>query len=350
MSFPLSPSNNQTAVLNGQTYIYSSSNSAWTRVTQYVTATTSLIVTGTTPTNSTVTGALQVVGGVGIGGGVYVGSVSTFTNQVNITANIPSAFGISTGSLVVTGGIYATGASWHSGIYGSNISSGAQIVLNNAGSSFGQIGTFAFSTNTSIQYVPANQQVWYLGLGSLAGGPTVTSLTWSSSGTVAIPGTNAFSVSTSTNTGALTVAGGVGIGGGLFVGGTVTATNFILNGYQVSTSTSGGSGAVSVSVQSTITNASFYPLFVSANNSTPTALPEYTTSTFSINPSTGVVTHSSTVASTSTLTGALTVAGGVGIGGSVYVGNRVGFVGTTNASVVYQFYNTTTNSLDTVFG
>jgi hypothetical protein len=44
-------------------------------------------------------------------------------------------------------------------------------------------------------------------------------------------------ISASTNTGALTVAGGVGIAGGAYVGGTVTATNFILNGYQVSTGT-----------------------------------------------------------------------------------------------------------------
>jgi hypothetical protein len=39
----------------------------------------------------------------------------------------------------------------------------------------------------------------------------------------------------STLTGALTVAGGMGIGGGLTVGGIITATNFIVNGYAVST-------------------------------------------------------------------------------------------------------------------
>ena len=53
--------------------------------------------------------------------------------------------------------------------------------------------------------------------------------------------------------------------------------------------------------------------------------------------------------STSTTTGALTVKGGIGVGGSVYVWNRVGFVNTSNQSVVYLIYNTSTNSLDTVF-
>ena len=49
-------------------------------------------------------------------------------------------------------------------------------------------------------------------------------------------------------------------------------------------------------------------------------------------------------------TGALKVTGGVGVGDSVYVKNRVGFTNSTNISVVYQVYNETSNSLDTVFG
>ena len=93
-----------------------------------------------------------------------------------------------------------------------------------------------------------------------------------------------------TNTGALQVVGGIGVGGGGYFGGVVTATNFILNGYQVSTSTSGGS-AGGVTVSSTITNASFYPVFVSVNTTTPTALPEFTTSSFTINPGSGLVGH-----------------------------------------------------------
>jgi hypothetical protein len=61
-------------------------------------------------------------------------------------------------------------------------------------------------------------------------------------------------------------------------------------------------------------------------------------------------TVSSTAQSVSTTTGALVVAGGVGVGNNVYVGGRVGYVNTANVSVIYQYYNASANSLDTVFG
>ena len=59
-----------------------------------------------------------------------------------------------------------------------------------------------------------------------------------------------------------------------------------------------------------------------------------------------------TTASTTSTTGALTVAGGVGVTGNVYVGSgsKVGFVNASDVSVVYQYYNSATNSLDTIFG
>ena len=45
-----------------------------------------------------------------------------------------------------------------------------------------------------------------------------------------------------------------------------------------------------------------------------------------------------------------TTSSGVATGGNIYSGGRVGFVGTQSTSVVYQYYNTLTNSLDFVFG
>ena len=64
----------------------------------------------------------------------------------------------------------------------------------------------------------------------------------------------------------------------------------------------------------------------------------------------GAITVSDSTASTTKTTGALKVTGGVGVGDSVYVGNRMGYVNSSNVSVVYQFYNSATGSLDTVFG
>ena len=80
MSYPISPTNGQTAVLNGLTYSFSTSTQAWTRIAQSVTATTSLVISSTTPTYSTATGALQVAGGVGVAGGLFVGGTITATN------------------------------------------------------------------------------------------------------------------------------------------------------------------------------------------------------------------------------------------------------------------------------
>ena len=43
---------------------------------------------------------------------------------------------------------------------------------------------------------------------------------------------------------------------------------------------------------------------------------------------------------------------GLGVAGNIYVGSgsKVGFVNASNVSVVYQVYNATAGSLDTVFG
>jgi hypothetical protein len=57
--------------------------------------------------------------------------------------------------------------------------------------------------------------------------------------------------------------------------------------------------------------------------------------------------------STSNVTGAVVVAGagGLGVGGNVYVGNRVGYVwGANSVSSAYTYFNSVTNSIDTVFG
>ena len=48
--------------------------------------------------------------------------------------------------------------------------------------------------------------------------------------------------------------------------------------------------------------------------------------------------------------GTLVVSGGVGVSDSVYVGNRIGFAYSNNISVMYQFYNQATGTMDVVFG
>jgi len=77
MSFPASPTNGQSAVINGITYTYSTSTVSWTRQLTANTSTsvyTSFVnILNTTPSVSTSTGALIVSGGIGAGGNSYIG-------------------------------------------------------------------------------------------------------------------------------------------------------------------------------------------------------------------------------------------------------------------------------------
>jgi len=196
-------------------------------------------------------------------------------------------------------------------------------------------------------------------------------------GTMVVYGTSTFAsvvASTSPQTGAITVGGGVGVGGDIFVGGKQTVQSTVL-------STSTSSGALQVRGGVGIAGGMYIGTDSYVNNSlilTTATVDLYATKTSilagtdtAVNTSTGIVTIwntstlqsvtsrgnstnnaisiTNTTVSTSTTTGALKISGGIGVADSVYVGNKVGFVGTTKASRVYQYYNAATDSLDTVF-
>ena len=61
-------------------------------------------------------------------------------------------------------------------------------------------------------------------------------------------------------------------------------------------------------------------------------------------------TFTTTTPSTNATSGAVEIVGGLGVYGNVYTGGVVGYSNSANVSVVYQIYNETTDSLDTVFG
>ena len=131
-------------------------------------------------------------------------------------------------------------------------------------------------------------------------------------------GNGTLSITTTTNassttTGALIVAGGAGIGRDLYVGGTIYGT--------ISGTLTGNAATVSA-IQRT-TSADHFLTFVDSNNASATAESLYTTSSVTVNPSTGEVDILSNLASTSTTTGALVVTGGVGIGRDLWVGAGV---------------------------
>ena len=246
----------------------------------------SIAIQHTTASNSTLTGALVVAGGVGIGGALYVNTAS-FIN-------------------------------------------GAQILTTATVNQYASQTTIFAGTDTAVDANTGAVTVWNTSTLQTVTGRGATT-------TNAISITNTTS-STSTTTGALTVTGGVGVRGSLYAG------NIYSNGALVLTS-AGGSGYVSTINAGTDT----------AVSTSTGAIVVWNTSTLQTVTSRGSSTNvalslTNTTASTGTTTGALTVSGGVGVGGSVYVGNRVGFTNASNVSAVYQYYNTATNSLDTVFG
>jgi hypothetical protein len=84
MAFPISPSNGQTAIVNNTSYTYNAAQGTWTATQAGVS--TPITISASTVSNSTTTGALQVVGGVGVQGNVYAANVgfadSTVMNTV----------------------------------------------------------------------------------------------------------------------------------------------------------------------------------------------------------------------------------------------------------------------------
>ena len=179
MSFPTSPTNGQTAVINNITYQYSTSSNAWTRLAGQVTSTNTLQVYGTNATTSTTTGALQVVGGVGIGGGAVVGGTVSATNFI---------------------------------LNGYQVSTSSALTVQYAGNALGTASTLNFATGTTA---------------TIAGGVVTIQATapTSANNLNVTSGVQTYS----TNSGALTVQGGIGVSGGIFAGGIITATTFVGN-------------------------------------------------------------------------------------------------------------------------
>ena len=116
MSFPISPTNGQLALLNGITYTFNSTDNAWVRAVGALTATAYLAISDSTVSTSTTTGALTVTGGVGIGGNInfggnlyqngllFTGSSTSTTSTFSIF-NTTSSTSTTTGALTVTGGV-----------------------------------------------------------------------------------------------------------------------------------------------------------------------------------------------------------------------------------------------------
>ena len=126
-----------------------------------------------------------------------------------------------------------------------------------------------------------------------------------------------------------------------------TTTNALTIGTGLSGTSFNGSSAVTIAIDSTVATLTGTQTLTNKTLTSPTINSGALSGTF-----TGAPTFSDTTASTSSTTGAVKIGGGLGVVGNIYVGSasKVGYVNASNVSVVYQYYNAATNSLDTVFG
>ena len=310
--------------------------------------------TNVTSATSTVSGALQVVGGVGVGNNIVVGGYGRFSGLYNEATTATGVYIGIAGSLPATPRI---------GFFNSTATQNWQIDNYN--------GTFRWFT------------------------PGVSRMELSASGILSI---NTNTNSTSSTTGALTVVGGVGIRGDLYLGGDLYGslgggstgslvyqsatgtTAFLSIGLNNYVLTSNGSApqwspmsSVSAGLATTATNlANGYPgnlPYQSAPGVTG-FISSGTTGTVLVANYSGVPTWQNTLtlagstAATSTNSGALQVVGGVGIGGALWANSVVSIstvsntlngsnfvarpTGTTSSQRTgYSFYSTFANFVDT---
>jgi len=236
---------------------------------------------------STSTGALQVAGGVGIGGGLVVGGTITSTNA------------IVSGSIAITGNITAT-----------IITATTSNIIGNetVGGSVAVTGNISAVTVTATTFV-----------GALTGNVTgqassATNIIGGAAGSILIqsaPNVTAF-IPQGTTGYVLTAASGN------------TATWQALSGLAAGTATN----AINVQVQAQPLAGTYYPTFVNANNVAATYLTEYTTSSLSINPGTGIVSVNNIVATTS---GTFGTAASNAVVSGIYSNNSVYASFTSNA-------------------
>jgi len=280
--------------------LWSSGNA--TLQTNNITVTSSAAATGQG------TGALQVVGGGSVGGNLFIGGNFTVGGQVNF-ANVGGIQNLVVNSL--TSNTYVQAATT---IKGNNIVANVNVGIGTATTNYpldiyGNVHIGNTATASGIVFPD----------GTFQATAATTTPSFGAPGTVQIAGAgNTYSGNTA----------------GFFWDTGLSQLDInrlqVNNGATVN-SLNSNTNVVATNIQSTST-------------ATVNTIVSNVYGVFGQN-----VSINSTNASTGTGTGALTVAGGANVRGNVYVGNRVGFT-SSNVSVVYQFYNSATNSLDTVFG
>jgi len=330
MSFPLSPTNNQQATVNGITYSYSNTTGAWTRVS----LTPILVNTGSSLISGTWTFALSSTGSVTLNGSPFVSGSGTAASGTGTTttfviSNTTVSTGTDTGALQVQGGVGIGGNMY---VGGTVTGGGVRTTTTSTNPQNPTVGDLWYNTSNDVLYRYTydgtnyywidtngpNNNVGLMVAGTdisvnsvvISNTSTLQSVTGRGATTNVAVNINNLTQTYGTNSGALAVAGGVGIGGAVWIG-----TTSYVAGSQIITAATIGNFGVSKITAGTDTAVSTSTGEVTVwLNSTLQSITNRGSST------TAVISITNTASSTSTNTGALTVAGGVGIGGNLAVG------------------------------
>ena len=298
-----------------------------------------------TPTNSTNSGVLQVVGGVGVAGGLFVGGAITATS-ITLTSSetdqgtlavqsTATSNATNTGALTVAGGAGIGGAL---NVGGSILSSGFQVLTSATVANYIAAGTDTqVVVNLGTGVVTVNNTATLQSVTARgATTPSALSITNSSNGT-------------STSSGqALLVTGGAGFGGNIAVGGTayiagdlyVDGTQFIVNKNNISSgdavlflNTSAASASLAANSGLAIgTTSSPYITWYYDGSSVNGAANWVSSGGITVN-TTGTF-KSSGASSTGVAGNALQVInGGIGVAGNSYIGGNLTVNGTINATI-----------------
>ena len=355
------------------------------------------VITNTSATYSTSSGALQVAGGVGIAGSAFVGGVVTATTFIgDLTGTASTATSAATAyALANTATTYvyratladtattatsaATAYSWLGGTVSNPVTFASNVTFSGSATYVNSTATLYTDNILELHTPPGGMDdVWFVDDGKDIGfhlhyykNGTDTNaalllrndskyLEWFQDGSDSTSNGNSFTATTygtfktgsiilanttataSTTTGALQVAGGIGVGGDMYIGGVATATNFYVGPWAVSTAsalTIQGFGST-LGTAGTInfatgTTATLVGGVVTIQaTATGADTLQLVTSRGATTDQAISITNNTNVTSTST--GALIVRGGLGVGGGGYFGGTVtatNFIGNITGSV-----------------
>jgi hypothetical protein len=264
-----------------------------------------LIVSSTTSATSTTTGALRIVGGAGIGGNTWIGGILNVAGGITgtITGNASTADRWSTARTITLGGdlsgsvnidgssnvtltatVAANSVALGTDTTGNYVATGATSGFGLSGSATDEGSTFTVTANsTSANTV--STIVFRDGSGNFSAGTITGSLSGTASAATNIAGGAAGQVHYQSGVG-VTAFTAAGSSGQLLQSNGTGAPTWITPG-----GLSAGSATTASQINTVLqtANASYFPTFVDANNSSAAAELLHTTSSFVINPATGNV-------------------------------------------------------------